>query len=157
MFHKTDTVKRKDFKAPPNHLQTLIDGINLFNYAFFAPGDELRDALKDIFDQVQFYGNKVLKIDKDLDTKWYNAYKDICNAVLAFVLERVSTVRVWSSKEPAAGAEAYFKSIMDAAVSGKVPESSSSNAPESVSGPPAPGKSIVFAGPNLAGLYQKEV
>jgi len=47
-----DTVKAKDMKAPPNHIKTLIDGISLFNYPFFPAGDELRDGIKDIYDQV---------------------------------------------------------------------------------------------------------
>jgi hypothetical protein len=35
MFAAADEVKRKDFKAPPNHIQTVIDGINMFSYPFF--------------------------------------------------------------------------------------------------------------------------
>jgi len=34
-FAAADLVKKKDFKAPPNHIQTVIDGINMFSYPFF--------------------------------------------------------------------------------------------------------------------------
>jgi hypothetical protein len=62
MFTAANEVKRKDFKAPPNHIQTVIDGINMFSYPFFQPGDELRDYMKDTFEQISFYGNKVLNL-----------------------------------------------------------------------------------------------
>lgn len=44
------------------------------------PGDELKDFMKEMFDAVFFYGNKVLKLEKELDTKWFNAYKDLFEA-----------------------------------------------------------------------------
>jgi hypothetical protein len=110
-FTAADLVKKKDFKAPPNHIQTVIDGINMFSYPFFQPGDELRDYMKDTFDQISFYGNKVLQLDKALDTTWFNAYKDLNQAILAFILKRLDSISRWSGKEDASGAEAYFKSI----------------------------------------------
>lgn len=89
-------VKQKDFKAPPNHLQTVIDGMNMFGYIYLPAGDELRDWIKDIFDQISFYGNKVLKLDKEPDTKWFNAFKDLNSAILAFVLKRLTTITSWT-------------------------------------------------------------
>jgi len=50
MFAAADLVKKKDFKAPPNHIQTVIDGINMFSWPFFQPGDELRDYIKDTYE-----------------------------------------------------------------------------------------------------------
>jgi len=50
MFAAADQVKKKDFKAPPNHIQTVIDGINMFSFPFFQPGDELRDYMKETFE-----------------------------------------------------------------------------------------------------------
>lgn len=38
-----DTVKAKDFKAPPNHLQVLMDGVSLFAWAAFMAGDEMNE------------------------------------------------------------------------------------------------------------------
>ena len=75
-----DQVKRKDFKAPPNHIQTIIDGVNLFSWMGLNPGDELKDFMKEMYDAVFFYGNKVLNLSKEPDTKWFNAYKDLCEA-----------------------------------------------------------------------------
>lgn len=116
-----DTVKAKDFKSPPNHMQTLIDGVGLFNYPYFPAGDDLKDGIQGIYDQVLFYGNRILKDKKELDSKWFNSYKDLCGAILAFVQERHESLSEWSGKEPASGSEAYFKSISDAAISGKAP------------------------------------
>ena len=58
----------------------MIDGISLFNWLSFNGGDELKDYMKDMYEAVFFYGNKVLKLDKPLDTAWFNAYKDVCEA-----------------------------------------------------------------------------
>ncbi len=73
-----DEVKRKDFKAPPHHIQTIIDGINLFSWTGLNAGDELKDLMKEMYDAIFFYGNKVLNLGKDLDSKWFEAYKDLC-------------------------------------------------------------------------------
>lgn len=45
-----DTVKAKDFKSPPNHLQVLIDGIGLFAWPAFMPGDEMNEMMKESVD-----------------------------------------------------------------------------------------------------------
>lgn len=110
-------MKQKDFKAPPNHLQTVIDGMQMFVYPFYQ-GDALKETIKDFFEQISFYGNKVLKLDKDLDTKWYNAFKDLNAAILAFILMKLSTISTWSGKEDPSAASAYFESIADQAMSG---------------------------------------
>jgi hypothetical protein len=60
VWAQTDEVKRKDFKAPPNHIQTIVDGINLFCWMGLNAGDELKDFMKEMYDAVPFYGNKVL-------------------------------------------------------------------------------------------------
>jgi len=46
-FKLIDEVKRKDFKAPPNHLQTLIDGIAIMSWFNFEAGDSVRDNIKE--------------------------------------------------------------------------------------------------------------
>jgi hypothetical protein len=43
-------------------------------------GDELKDFMKEMYDAVFFYGNKVLNLGKELDSKWFEAYKDLCTA-----------------------------------------------------------------------------
>jgi len=60
-------------------------------------------------------------MEKEPDTKWFNSYKELCGAILAYVTERQDSLSEWSGKEPASGAEAYFKSISDSAASGNVP------------------------------------
>lgn len=111
-------VKQKDFKAPPNHLQTVIDGMQMFVWPFFQ-GDALKESMKDFFEQISFYGNKVLKLDKEPDTKWFTAFKDLNAAILAFILKKMSTISTWAGKEDPSGAQAYFDSIAEAAMSGQ--------------------------------------
>lgn len=98
-------------------MQTVIDGMQMFVYPFFQ-GDALKESMKDFFEQISFYGNKVLKLDKDLDTKWFNAFKDLNAAILSFILMKLSTISTWSGKEESSSAQAYFESIADSAMSG---------------------------------------
>ena len=98
-------VMKKDMKAPPSHMHTMIDGLNLFMWPLMAPGDELQDYLKQTNDEINFYGNKVLKLDKEKDTTWYNAYRSVVEAYLAFFAG--ADVR-WTGKETS-GVEAFAK------------------------------------------------
>jgi len=50
--------------------------MQMFQFPFFE-GDALKDTFKDFFDQISFYGNKVLNLNKDLDTKWFEAFKAV--------------------------------------------------------------------------------
>ncbi len=59
-------------------MQTIIDGITLFSWMGLNAGDELKDMMKEWYDAIFFYGNKVLNLGKDLDSKWFEAYKDLC-------------------------------------------------------------------------------
>ena len=76
--------------------------------------------MKETFDQISFYGNKVLKLEKAPDTAWFNAYKDLNAAILAFVQKRVDSISRWTGKEASSGAEAYFKSMQDQSISGSL-------------------------------------
>lgn len=96
-------VKQKDFKCPPNHMQTVIDGMQMFQFPFFE-GDALKDTFKDFFDQISFYGNKVLNLNKDLDTKWFEAFKAVNQAILSFVLINTAKVSTWSGSQDGSGA-----------------------------------------------------
>jgi hypothetical protein len=60
IFTELDTVQRKDMKAPPNHIKTVLDGLNLFSWPGFAGDEVLIEHMKETYDQIQFYGNKVL-------------------------------------------------------------------------------------------------
>jgi len=53
----------------------------------------------------------VLKLEKAPDSAWFNAYKDLNAAILAFILKRVDSISRWTGKESGDGAEAYFVSI----------------------------------------------
>lgn len=64
LFNELDTVQRKDMKAPPNHIKTVLDGLSLFSWPLMAGDEVLVDHLKETYDQIQFYGNKVLALDK---------------------------------------------------------------------------------------------
>jgi hypothetical protein len=51
-----------------------------------------------------FYGNKVLNLGKDLDSKWFEAYKDLCQAQFNFVASRKDSITKWTGSEDASGA-----------------------------------------------------
>ena len=61
--------------------------------------------MKQTNDEINFYGNKVLKLDKEKDTAWYNAYKSVVEAIVAFFAE--ADVK-WTGKETS-GAEEFVK------------------------------------------------
>lgn len=155
-------VKQKDFKSPPNHMQTVIDGFQLFTYVGYPEAAVLKEVVKDFHDQVAFYGNKVLKMDKDLDTKWYNCFKELCGAFHSFVLKNSSNIAVWRGKEDAAGAEAYFNSIADACMKGEAPSSGApaQAAPAQASpaqATPAQATPVATGPKGLAELYKENV
>lgn len=107
---QVDEVKRKDFKAPPYHMQTIIDGINLFGWMGVNSGDELKDFMKEMYDAVFFYGNKVLNLNKEPDSKWFNAYKSLCEAQFNFITKRKDSITKWTGSGDGAGAQASFLS-----------------------------------------------
>lgn len=37
----------------------------------------LKEVMTDSCSQIDFYGNKVLKMEKELDTKWYNSLREL--------------------------------------------------------------------------------
>lgn len=126
VINAASLVKQKDFKSPPNHMQTVIDGMQMFSYPFFE-GDALKESIKDFFEQISFYGNKVLSLGKDQDSKWYNAFKDLNSAILGFVLKKLGSISKWSGKEDQSGAAAYFNSIADACMKGETPSDGASS------------------------------
>jgi len=103
------TVKAKDFKAPPNHLQTLVDALGIFGVVFMIPGDDMKDYLKEMYEGIYFNGNKVLKLDKDLDTKWFNALSAVCEAHYKFTIKNIDSVTKWTGSSNV-GVEASFSS-----------------------------------------------
>ena len=118
-----DHVKAKDFKAPPHHLQTVLDGIALFGWPFLAYGDELKDMMTEFKDCIFFFGNKVLKLDKPADSAWFEAYKALFEAHFKFVVDRNDTITKWTGSESAEGAQSFFKSNVTVATATATPVS----------------------------------
>lgn len=92
-------------------MKAVVDGFQIFNWSQFPGQDELRDTISEFFGQIPFYGNKVLKLEKELDTAWYHAYFALAKAVTDFFIERCDGIAEWNGKDDAAGAEAFFKSL----------------------------------------------
>ena len=64
----------------------------------------------ELFDQVAFSGNKILRKDIAKDTEWYNSLSALNLAVKTFVKENFDKVWKWTGDQDSAGAEAYFTS-----------------------------------------------
>lgn len=75
-----ELVLKKDFKSPRDHLQTVISGLQMFSYPFYDD-EAIKDVMTSHYEEVSFPGNKVLKLGKDLDTKWVSTFKDNCTAI----------------------------------------------------------------------------
>lgn len=102
-------------KAPPNHIKTVLDGLSLFEWPFMAGDEVLIEHLKEIYSQLQFFGNKVLQLNKDKDTEWFVAYRELAKKFVDFFTARAETILNWTGKEDAAGAEAFINSGATAA------------------------------------------
>ena len=85
----------------------------------------------DLIEGIDFYGNKVLRLDKNPDTRWYNSLKDINKALLSFILKNLDKVAQWHGSEDPAGLEAFFK----AAQSGSAPTEAAPKVEESKQAP----------------------
>ena len=117
--NEVGTVKQKNFKSPPNHLQVVIDSLNMFNYPFYSLED-LEDVIKDTCSQIDFYGNKVLRENKPEHEAWYNSFKDLNQAILSFVLKNKEHMH-FKGSEDFDGAQAWFESVQTAAMKGEAP------------------------------------
>jgi len=52
LFNEMETVQKKDMKAPPNHIKTVLDGLPLFEWPFMAGDEVLIEHLKEIYSQL---------------------------------------------------------------------------------------------------------
>jgi len=113
-------VKAKDMKSPPNHMQVFIDSMGMLHYS--ALGDmenkEFKDMMVETCGAMDFYGNKILKEDKEAHTNWYNSFKDLVKGILSFVLKNLAQCGKFRGKDDQKDAEDFFKSICDAAMKG---------------------------------------
>lgn len=138
-------IKQKDFKSPPNHMQTLIDGTSCLGWVFSRGEDELREWGTGTLDQVRFYGNKVLQMAKEKDTAWYEAYLDLISSSIGFVVERAEHIADWTGK--ADGAVEFFNSVAPKAMQGNFDFTGpSSNMPEQVSSTQTKTKPVQVSG-----------
>ena len=98
-----DTVQKKDMKAPPNHIKTVLDGLQLFFWIFSPDYAALKSHLEEANGQIQFYGNKVLGLNKDKDSEWFLAYRDLAQKFVDFFIANGETILNWTGSEDAAG------------------------------------------------------
>lgn len=117
VVEEVSLVKQKDFKAPPNHLQTVIDGFSLLSWFVFGNSEELYDFTTEYYNAIFFYGNKVLKLEKEKDSKWFNAYADLCKAHFDFVLARRDSILLWTGSQDPAGLPAFLSGSQAPAIS----------------------------------------
>jgi len=46
-----------------------------------------------------FLGNKILKMEKDLDTKWHDAYMEVAKAHFDFMMTNWKAVHAWTGSQ----------------------------------------------------------
>jgi len=102
-------------KAPPNHIKTVLDGLQLFSWIFSPDRAALKSHLEEANGQIQFYGNKVLGLNKDKDSEWFLAYRDLAQKFVDFVIANGETILNWTGSEDAAGVEAFLNQAHSAA------------------------------------------
>lgn len=96
LFNACSLVKQKDFKAPPNHIGLVVDSMSLFGAVMLPQDDTAKDYLKEIHESLPFLSNKILKLDKEADTKWVEAFMAVCKAHFAFVHKRYDAIHTWT-------------------------------------------------------------
>ena len=67
-------------------MQTLIDGGSCLNWVFMRGDDEVKEWGSGTLDQVRFYGNKVLQLNREKDNKWYECYFDLISSSIGFIV-----------------------------------------------------------------------
>jgi len=58
--------------------------------------EELKDYMKESYDNIFFFGNKVLKLDQEKDTTWFNAYRELASAINDFIVSRLDSITQWT-------------------------------------------------------------
>jgi len=56
-------VKKKDLKAPPHHLQTVMDAMNIFGAGLLNNDEDGKEYYKEMHGAIPFPANKILKLD----------------------------------------------------------------------------------------------
>ena len=108
-------VKDRDFKAPPNHIQCILDGLSPFFWFGQSGQDDVEDHLKETTGNIFFFANKILKEDKEAHTKWTNAYTDLASAIKDFIIPKKENILSWTGTEDGAGAKAFYEAECNSA------------------------------------------
>lgn len=75
----------KNFKAPKNHIQTLIDGLDLFFWLGFEDAAGIKEHVANTYDELTFCGNRVIKKGSDAEKAWIESYYALAKALVDFV------------------------------------------------------------------------
>ena len=104
-------VKDKDFKAPPNHIKTVLDGVDCMFWYMAAGQDDVRDDIEENHANIAFFGNKILKLPNktEKDENWVNAYYDLAKTHKDFIQPKCATILDWTGTEADSGAKAFFE------------------------------------------------
>ena len=77
-----------------NHVQTVADGFNLFNWFLLVSiafnvmlQADVKEIMEENLKQIDFYGFKVLQLKKDPDTAWQRAYKSLAQSFTEFIID----------------------------------------------------------------------
>lgn len=100
-----DNIARKDIKAPPQHTGIVNDAFQMFLFHSMEAEGSV-DYMKELLDQLPFRGNKILKMDKENDTNWVNAFMAVCKAHNAFYKAHWEEAHTWKGSSDAGFAEA---------------------------------------------------
>lgn len=85
---EVDDIARKDRKVPVQHAGLVNDALAMFAcHAWEANGGSV-EYMKELHEALPFRGNKILKMDKEADTNWVNAFMAVCKAMKDFYEEK---------------------------------------------------------------------
>lgn len=73
--------------------------------------------MKEFLSQVDFYGNRLLKVATPVDEAWYGAYKALLKGISDFVNNNIDTVSSWQGTQD--GAKEWFEANFEAAMRGE--------------------------------------
>jgi len=107
-------VKQKDLKAPPHHMAVICDAMGIFGNALLGNDDDSKEFYKETCGAVQFPANKILKLDKEPDTKWVNSITGICKAHFDFVMGNFAAQLEWKGSADVNLADALSKGVQSA-------------------------------------------
>jgi len=100
---------QKNFKAPKNHIQTLIDGLDLFFWLGFEDAAGIKEHLSNTYDELTFCGNRVIKKGTDAEKAWIEAYYALAKGMVDLLSKNAAKL-VWSGSQDASGAQKFFES-----------------------------------------------